>query len=410
MVQKIEKQLLNFVGGALWDVPCDCQVLSPEEWKQVYDCAEKQAVVPLMLKGAAPYKAQMPQELLNRLRGYSISVAMRNEHLMTVQDQLLALMMVHQIPCAILKGSSLSVCYPQPEVRPLGDIDILIRPEDEERAIQLLCEQGYRPGHADHPFHLDFSGKGAVVEVHWQVSTFPDSKGGRIAKGIVRSALEKTDIVEMDGHSFPMLKPLFQALSLLLHMERHMTIGGIGLRQLCDWAMFINSVDATVFECEILPEIERCGLQQFAKVLTATCVECLTLPKEKTLWCREIASGMCNAMMEDIFRGGSMGKAKKGTDVSNLLVDRGNNGKQRSALILMLQNLTKLANSHFPITEKWLVLLPVFWFYIPLRYWLRSLRGKRIKVSVLETFVTARDRRRLYNELRLFDTKNDHRI
>lgn len=406
MEHKIKKQLLDLLGAALWNVPFDCQNLTPDDWNQGYDCAEKQAVVPLMLKGAALYKAQMPPELLNKLRAYSISVVMRNENLMAAQDRLLALMDAHRIPCAILKGTSLSACYSQSEVRPLGDIDLLVRPEDAERTGQLLCEQGYRPGNADHPFHLDFCGRGAVIEMHWQVSNFPDSKGGRIVKEIMQSALESTDRASLDGHCFPVLKPLHQALSLLLHMERHMTIGGIGLRQLCDWAMFVNSVDAAVFEDQILPEIERCGLQQFAKVLTATCIKCLSMPAVKAPWCREITEGMCNAMMEEIFRGGSMGKASEGKGVSSMLVDRGNDGKQRSALMLMLRNLTELANMHFPITEKWPVLLPFFWIYLPLRYWIRSLQGKRIKVSVTGTLAAARDRRRLYNELRLFDTKN----
>jgi len=406
--QKIKEQLLDLLGEALWNVPCDCQNLTPEEWGQMYECAEKQSVVPLMLRGAAPYKTQIPLELLNRMRSCSISVVMRNERLMAIQDQLMAFMTEHHIPCAILKGCSLSVCYPQAELRPLGDIDVLIRPEDVERTEQLLCANGYRPDHTGHPFHLDFFGKGACVEMHWQVSTFPDSQGGHTAREIMQTALEQTDIACLEGYSFPELKPLHQAISLLLHMERHMTTGGIGLRQLCDWAMFVNSVDAGVFAAQVLPKIEKCGLLQFAKVLTATCVEYLAMPAEKGVWCQMIKPAMCAAMMQDVFRGGSMGKAAEETEVSGMFIERGNAGRQRNAVLLMFQKLTQIANVHFPITRCWKMLLPVFWIYIPLRYWVRSLQGKRTKIAFADTLAVTRARRKLYNELRLFETGKGH--
>lgn len=408
MVQKIEKQLLDFLSAALRNDTSSYQSLTEDEWYQTYDCAQKQGVVPLMLRGAASYKTQMPPQLLSKLRSYSISVIVRNEKLMNVQEQLMELLTAHQIPCAILKGCSLSVCYQQAELRPLGDIDVLIRPEDAERTEELLCANGYRPDHTGHPFHLDFFGKGACIEMHWQVSTFPDSHGGHAAREIMKTALEQTGVAQMDGYSFPVLKPLHQAISLLLHMERHMTTGGIGLRQLCDWAMFVNSVDAEVFADQVLPEIDRCGLLQFAKVLTATCVEYLSMPIEKVEWCQRIKSAMCAAMMQDIFRGGSMGKAVEETGASSMFIERGNSGKQGNALLLLFRKLTQLANMHFPITERWKVLLPVFWIYIPLRYWVRSLQGKRVKIAVADTLAVTRARRKLYNELRLFGTGKGH--
>ena len=50
-----------------------------------------------------------------------------------------------------------------------------------------------------------------------------------------------------------------QALSIRLHMARHMTTGCIGRCQLCDWAAFLAIVMPDYFANQIIPERKLCG-------------------------------------------------------------------------------------------------------------------------------------------------------
>jgi hypothetical protein len=58
---------------------------------------------------------------------------------------ILALFAAHNIPLMPLKGSILSVDYYQdPGHRPMADLDLLVRPEQRDRAGQLLAQLGYQ--------------------------------------------------------------------------------------------------------------------------------------------------------------------------------------------------------------------------------------------------------------------------
>ncbi|MCB7187645.1 nucleotidyltransferase family protein, partial [Anaerostipes caccae] len=60
---------------------------------------------------------------------------------------------------------------------------------------------------------------------------------------------------------------------LLLHKLEHITSSGLGLRQLCDWAVFVHR-DMTPERWEdLLPKLSRFGLLHFARVITRICVE-----------------------------------------------------------------------------------------------------------------------------------------
>jgi hypothetical protein len=79
-----------------------------------------------------------------------------------------------------MKGAQLAYThYPQPWLRPRLDTDVLVAPEDRERADRTLRELGYRPGtHFDgelvtHQFHYERSDRYGItehVDLHWKIA------------------------------------------------------------------------------------------------------------------------------------------------------------------------------------------------------------------------------------------------
>ena len=49
-----------------------------------------------------------------------------------------------KIPYAFFKGYELKELYPVPELRTMGDVDVLVRDEDLERTAEVLCGLGYQ--------------------------------------------------------------------------------------------------------------------------------------------------------------------------------------------------------------------------------------------------------------------------
>ena len=320
---------------------------------------------------------------------------------MKAQSKIAEALKSENIPYAVLKGASLSACYYDPSVRALGDIDLLVPVQFVDRASEILISQGFHAPEDSfvHPYHIDFYKNSVVAELHYAVSTFPDSPAGAEAKRYMESWPEQLGQKHIENYTFQCLSDFHQALSLLLHMERHMTTGCIGLRQLCDWAAFLTSVMPDRFADQIVPELKRFGLKKFAGVLTSTAISYLGLHSAYGMAFQSIRERDVQSMIEEILRTGSIHNRNNAKDGSSFFVDESGTV---SAPLVFVAKINSLAQRKFPVTKKLPFLLPLFWLYIPLRYWVRSLAGKRRRKSLLRTIMITKQRKQLYRTLNLF--------
>ena len=81
------------------------------------------------------------------------------------------------------------------------------------------------------------------------------------------------------------------------------------------------------------------------------------------------------------------------------------NNENQNAINSLILNLNRLAYRHFPITMRCKWLLPVFWFYLPMRYILRSLLGLRKQKSVFRALKQSNKRFELHKRLHLYEVK-----
>ena len=79
------------------------------------------------------------------------------------------------ISCCYLKGIAIARLYPSPDCRISSDTDILIKPENQERTIDILKSLGYTIGEIKENFH-HFQAthpKGKLLEVHTMMYSKP---------------------------------------------------------------------------------------------------------------------------------------------------------------------------------------------------------------------------------------------
>ncbi len=100
-------------------------------------------------------------------------------------NQVLAALSEHKIATVLLKGAHLAKSiYPHPALRPMSDLDILVREQDFDRALHLVNELGYHQylpevlpnfnQHLSHHAHLKKSGDiGVILELHWILVASP---------------------------------------------------------------------------------------------------------------------------------------------------------------------------------------------------------------------------------------------
>ena len=103
--------------------------ISLQDWNSVFTEMKEQSIAALpgeWLKAHLP-EAKSWIKYCSVQQGQWIRV-------MHGQDQLVHLFEEYSIPCVIIKGASATMAYPHPMLRSMGDVDILVKREDHNRA------------------------------------------------------------------------------------------------------------------------------------------------------------------------------------------------------------------------------------------------------------------------------------
>lgn len=395
-----QKALLTLLAQALWG---NGGALVEADWEQVEELAKDQGVLPMLYRGAMKYKDIIPAERIRIWRGAMYAAVLQNDRVNLAQSEILGWLAEKGIRAAILKGTSVARYYNPPDMRCLGDIDLLICNSDLERVSAILCVNGYELLDQEHGFHVKFQRSDILVEVHYAASEIPDSECYQDICQIMNSFLDDILMTTLGDERFPALSETNHALMLLLHMERHMMAEGIGLRQICDWAVYINSISLEHWRRKIEPMLKTCGLSMYAKVITRTCEKYLALSTDNIVWCHESDDKLAYELVCDIFRAGNLGHADNESN-GNIFSNRsmlGNSNQWRIIGLIMYMN--KLAYANFPVVRRCKVLLPVMWVFIPLRYFIRSILGLRPRKNVSKVLLGAKRRQQLYKALHLYE-------
>jgi len=117
------------------------------DWETARWAIQVHGIAPLLDRAAATWPDA--HALHPRLRGYLADQrrlsAARVARLLGELAELLAALDAADVAVMPLKGSLLATrYYSEPGLRPMNDLDLLVRPEDEPRAIRALVELGYR--------------------------------------------------------------------------------------------------------------------------------------------------------------------------------------------------------------------------------------------------------------------------
>ena len=101
-------------------------------------------------------------------------------------------------------------------------------------------------------------------------------------------------------------------LIFLLHTCHHLTGEGVGLRHLCDWAVFENSLSDRKFRELFEEKLKKLGLWCFAQILTRCSIKYLGAEEREWAVADEV---VVDSLMEDILTGRNFGKKDKNRSI-----------------------------------------------------------------------------------------------
>ncbi len=391
---QMDTLLLDVLGEALFSVPAplptqaDCTALLQE--------ARAQAVVPLVFD-TLDRKGVLSQPLKDVWLPRVFMYMQKNEQLAQEQQQILRWLSQAAIPAVILKGSVSAMAYPNPSLRVMGDIDLLVEPHRQRQAVAALQAYGYgEVADETHPCHFTLRKDGITVEIHKEPNGLFLNSHTAVSEKI-RAFLADAVAQRQTEDGLPVPPDDCQAVILILHKMEHFMLGGLGLRQLCDWAAFANKKLTPSLWKQLQPTLAACGLLYFTGIITRACVEHLHLPRERVPWAMAYDKALADEVMARILACGNFGVKEKAYG-QRFFTDAHASGRLSSLLRVTM----RVARQHWPVCVKHPILLPLapfvaFGMYLKLR-----IQGKREALHPLQLYKSAGAKQQLYKELKPF--------
>ena len=241
------------------------------DWNKVYQLAEEQSVVGLVLAGIEKTNTnrtnntnRIPQELLLQMIGEVQLIEQRNKAMNNFVAKLIDKLRKEDVYTILVKGQGIAQCYERPLWRLSGDVDLLLNDTNYEKAKKVLIpladgvEQEYKSFK-----HIGMTLNGEyVVELHGTMHS-------RLSKRIDRGVDEAQNDVFFGGSVRSWQNGNTQVflpradedvIFVFTHILHHFYIEGIGLRQICDWCRLLwtyrSKLDLRLLESRI----KRMGL------------------------------------------------------------------------------------------------------------------------------------------------------
>ena len=246
------------------------------DWKAIESLANEQGLLAIMVDGIEhipeqkrPSKYLLLDWIGNTLQSY--------EHRYTLYEKaigkLAGFYTQHGYHMMILKGYVCSLDWPKPEHRPCGDIDIWQYGQWKEADNVLATEKGIKID-GSHHHHTVFEWMGFSVENHYDfVNVYAHKSSRELEKVFKELGQDDSYCIEVYDEKVYLPSPNLHALFLIRHMVSHFAAAEISLRQVLDWAFFVEKhtkdVDWDWFE-ELM---DKYHMKDFFNCINAICVE-----------------------------------------------------------------------------------------------------------------------------------------
>lgn len=218
------RQLIALLDSVLYDV----EPTLPDEpdWIQIFDIARLHGLEAITWQAAKKMVMAGDPELAARWQKRTDHLLMQTLLQQREEQALTDRFRREKIPFVRLKGMVLRELYPQPHLRQLSDLDLLIPPEQMAAAAAILQERGYRleEDAEQTPYHRGYQRPPYLqVELHTDL--------------LDRNAAYFPAVCDPWGHldaSGERLDTLYTYLYCVIHAAKHYYYKGTGIRTVLD--------------------------------------------------------------------------------------------------------------------------------------------------------------------------------
>lgn len=252
------------------------------DWKMIYQLAQEQSVLGLVLTGLEYSDIKPLKELLLQWIGEVQMIEQRNKDMNGFVAELIEELRKNDIYAILVKGQGIAQCYEKPLWRACGDVDLLLSDSNYQKASNVLTEITSSV-EKENPYnkHLAMTINGWAVELHGTLRgslkrinrVIDEVQNDVFYSGYVRSWMNgKTQVFLPRADE--------DVFFVFTHILQHYYIEGIGLRQICDWCRLLWTFKGFMDYGLLESRISKAGIMKEWKAFGAFAVEYLGMPAE----------------------------------------------------------------------------------------------------------------------------------
>lgn len=260
------------------------------DWKKVRDIADEQGLSAIVLDGIEklPEQQRPSLDVLLEWIGEIIqNYEARYQQYKNTIAELAGFYNSHGLKMMILKGYACSLDWPKPKHRPCGDIDIWQFGE-YKKADELLAKEKGISIEEDQHHHTIFNWGEFTVENHYDFVNIHAHQSSKELEKVFKELGSEANLnlddnvdnigkriqcVEVNGEKVYIPSPNLHALFLLRHAASHFAAEGITLRNVLDWAFFVEKHSCEVDWKWLMPIVDEYHMREFFNCINAICVE-----------------------------------------------------------------------------------------------------------------------------------------
>lgn len=313
MEDKVIENSLALLRSALWNRVGDKEKEMKGDWKAVGEFFSRQSLDGLLPDAIAmlPVSQQPPVTVKMPLIARQLQVERMN-HVMNAE--LLAFtteLNSRDIPYLLLKGQGVASLYPNPKHRVCGDIDLYVPGTHLKEVSRGFAAFGaVREMESRH--HINYRANGVEWELHHSIYYFQKEKRNRIFMRYVDEVMKASaHYAVIEGRRVRVMPPTMNVLLLLAHIVDHFYCEGVGLRQLCDYALMLHHKREEIDRDKLHHMLDELSLTRAYRVFGYICMHYLGMPAEALMIepsVRDIR--LAHRVMADCLSGGNFGHAE----------------------------------------------------------------------------------------------------
>ena len=223
---------------------------------EAYKFIMKHKIMMLAYEGAVRCGISKTEPAMQKLFQSYVQGMLRSEKQMKSVNEIYSAFEENEIDYLPLKGCNMKALYPKPELRLMGDADILIKEEQYKKIKIVLSGKNFIEERESMHHYLWYAGD-FLIELHTMLIPETYQK----LKNYYGKGWQKAQKTETNRYVFSKED---EFIFIIAHFAKHYLGGGIGIRHVTDIFVYLSKIPDMDFKY-IEKELEKLGVFKFYK-------------------------------------------------------------------------------------------------------------------------------------------------